>query len=83
MGESAVRRRMIALERQSGMMTLTPRQREILIWTSHGKSSKEIGEILGITQRGLDKLLESAFHQLEVANRTHAVAIALRNKLID
>jgi LuxR family transcriptional regulator, quorum-sensing system regulator BjaR1 len=63
--------------------SLTPRQREILIWVSHGKSSKEIAKILGITQRGVEGLIQLAVRKLGAANRTHAVAIALRNKLID
>ena len=65
------------------MTSLTPRQREILSWAAQGKSAKEIAEILGITPRTVEKLMETVVRELGAANRTHAVAIALRNKLID
>jgi DNA-binding CsgD family transcriptional regulator len=63
--------------------SLTPRQREILSWAAQGKSAKEIAEILGITPRTVEKLMETVLRELGAANRTHAVAIPLRNKLID
>ena len=63
--------------------SLTPRQREILSWAAQGKSAKEIAEILGITPRTVEKLMETVIRELGAANRTHAVAIAPRNKLIE
>ena len=65
------------------MTSLTPRQREVLSWVAQGKSAKEIAEILGITPRTVEKLMETVMRELGPANSTHAVAIALRNKLID
>lgn len=62
---------------------LTPREREVLLWTAHGKSAWEIGEILGIAKRTVDDHAQSAFHKLGAANRTQAVAIAVRERLID
>jgi LuxR family quorum sensing-dependent transcriptional regulator len=62
---------------------LTPREREVLSWTACGKSAWEIGEILGIAKRTVDEHAQSAFHKLGAANRTQAVAIAVRERLIN
>jgi LuxR family quorum sensing-dependent transcriptional regulator len=62
---------------------LTPREREVLLWTACGKSAWEIGEILGIAKRTVDDHAQSAFHKLGAANRTQAVAIAVRERLIN
>jgi LuxR family quorum sensing-dependent transcriptional regulator len=62
---------------------LTAREREVLVWTAHGKSAWEIGEILGIAKRTVDEHAQSAFRKLGAANRTQAVAIAVRERLIN
>jgi DNA-binding CsgD family transcriptional regulator len=62
---------------------LTPREREVLTWVAHGKSAWEIGEILHIGKRTVDEHAQSAIHKLGAANRVQAVAIALRDHLID
>ena len=61
---------------------LTSREREVLTWTALGKSAWEIGEILGISKRTVDEHAQTAFRKLGAANRTHAVAIAMRDRLI-
>jgi DNA-binding NarL/FixJ family response regulator len=38
---------------------------------------------LGISERAVEGRLESAIKTLRARNRTHAVAIALRNKLVE
>jgi len=63
--------------------SLTPREREVLAWVSRGKSAWEIGEILHITKRTVDEHVQRAVGKLGAANRTQAVAIALRDRLID
>jgi LuxR family quorum sensing-dependent transcriptional regulator len=62
---------------------LTAREREVLTWTASGKSAWEIGVILGIAKRTVDAHAQSAFRKLGAANRTHAVAIAVRERLIN
>ena len=61
---------------------LTPREREVISWASQGKSAWEIGEILHITQRTAEEHLATAARKLGAVNRTHAVAIAIRQKII-
>jgi LuxR family quorum sensing-dependent transcriptional regulator len=62
---------------------LSPRERECLAWSSVGKSSWEIGEILGIAKQTVDVHLKSAIQKLDAGSRAHAVAEALRLGLID
>lgn len=61
---------------------LTQRERETLIWAARGKSAWEIGEILKIAQRTAEEHLSTAGRKLGAANKTHAVAIAIRRNLI-
>jgi LuxR family quorum sensing-dependent transcriptional regulator len=62
---------------------LTRREREVVAWASQGKSAWEIGEILHITQRTSEQHLANAASKLGAVNRTHAVAIAIRNRIIN
>lgn len=62
--------------------SLTPREREILWWAAQGKSAWEIGEILSIAKRTVDAHTQHAIRKLDAVNRTQAVAVALREKLI-
>jgi LuxR family quorum sensing-dependent transcriptional regulator len=61
---------------------LTAREREVLTWVAQGKSAWEIGEILGVAKRTIDEHTQTAMKKLGAANRTHAVAIAMRDRLI-
>jgi len=62
---------------------LTPREREVIAWSSQGKSAWEIGEILNINQRTVEAHAASARQKLGATNATHAVAIAIRERLIE
>jgi LuxR family transcriptional regulator, quorum-sensing system regulator BjaR1 len=62
---------------------LTLREREVLQWAALGKSAWEIGEILTITRRTVEEHAATAVHKLGAVNRSHAIAIALRDKLIE
>lgn len=57
---------------------LTPREAEVLLWISRGKSNREIGEILAISPRTVNKHLEPVFVKLGVENRAAAAAVAVR-----
>lgn len=61
---------------------LSLREREVLWWATQGKSAWEIGEILHIAKRTVDQHTQNAVRKLGAANRTQAVAIALRERLI-
>jgi DNA-binding CsgD family transcriptional regulator len=62
--------------------SLTLREREVLWWAAQGKSALDIGAILDITKRTVDEHIQNAARRLGASNRTQAVAIALRERLI-
>lgn len=68
--------------RQTAKTILTARESEVLRWVANGKSAWEIGEILEITKRTVDEHVQTAVRKLGAANRTHAVALALRDGII-
>jgi DNA-binding CsgD family transcriptional regulator len=61
---------------------LTRREREAVWWAARGKSAWEIGQILHISKRTVDEHIQKAARKLGAVNRTQAVAIALRERLI-
>jgi DNA-binding CsgD family transcriptional regulator len=56
---------------------LTAREAEVLYWVSKGKTSKDIGDILGSSPRTVNKHLEHVFEKLGVETRTAAASLAL------
>lgn len=75
-------RRLVNRERNA-KTNLTAREREVLTWVALGKSAWEIGEILGIAKRTVDEHTQTAMKKLGAANRAQAVALALRDRLIE
>ncbi|MFP5516471.1 MAG: response regulator, partial [Alphaproteobacteria bacterium] len=57
---------------------LTVREAEVLLWIANGKPNRDIGEILGISPRTVNKHLEQVFAKLGVENRASAAALAIR-----
>lgn len=57
---------------------LTAREAEVLLWLSRGKANREIGQILGISPRTVNKHLEQIFIKMGVENRASAAARAAR-----
>jgi len=62
--------------------SLTAREVEVLTWVAHGKSAWEVGEILHIAKRTVDEHVQTAVRKLGAVNRTHAVALAVRDRII-
>lgn len=58
-------------------LELTFREAQVLLWISRGKSNREIGEILHISPRTVNKHLEQVFVKLGVENRAAAAARAV------
>lgn len=56
---------------------LTKRQAEVLAWVAMGKTNKEIGAILAISWRTVQKHLEQIYQKMGVETRTAALAIAV------
>lgn len=64
-------------------VALSPRELECLVWVSRGKSSGDIGSILGLSPRTVDSYLEKVCAKLRVRTRIEAVALAVRAGLIE
>ncbi len=58
--------------------SLTSREAEVLLWISRGKANRDIGEILSISPRTVNKHLEQVFVKLGVENRAAAAGAAIR-----
>jgi LuxR family transcriptional regulator, quorum-sensing system regulator BjaR1 len=78
--------RAITLHKESSnkgeRIILSAREREALQWASEGKNDWEIGEIMKISEHGVDKHMRSTRRKLNAINRTQAVAEAIRRGLI-
>jgi DNA-binding CsgD family transcriptional regulator len=62
---------------------LSPREREVLRWCRDGKSNWAIGEIMGISNHGVDFHLRNILRKLKADSRITAVVKALHLGLID
>ena len=51
---------------------ITAREAEVLLWIGRGKTNKDIGEILGLSPRTVNKHLEQIYSKLGVENRASA-----------
>ncbi|TKA93094.1 response regulator transcription factor [Halopseudomonas bauzanensis] len=57
---------------------LTGREADVMLWIANGKTNREIGQILDMSPRTVNKHLEQVFRKLGVENRTAAAAAAIR-----
>lgn len=62
--------------------SFTARELECLKWTSEGKTSEGIGDILCISSATVNYHLNKVVKKLDATNRHHAAIIALKNNLI-
>lgn len=70
------------LKEQEQQPSLTERQLEILRLLARGLTNKDIARQFGITTDGVKAHLTTLFAKLGVADRTEAVAVALRARLL-
>jgi LuxR family transcriptional regulator, quorum-sensing system regulator CviR len=69
--------------KQYEQFKLTPRQLEVLNWIKEGKSAWDISIILNRSESAVIWHANNIMRKLCAQNRTHAVAIAMRQQLID
>src|SRR5262249_35280993 len=55
-------------------LRLSPREGQILDWVSQGKTNKEVGRILELSPRTVEKHLEHIYQKIGVESRTAASA---------
>ncbi len=63
--------------------TLSPREREVLKWMMQGKSTWDISKIIHISERTVYFHAKNIKQKLNASSRTHAVAIALEDGILD
>jgi DNA-binding CsgD family transcriptional regulator len=68
--------------KDAAIVRLTPREKECLNWAAHGRTSKEIGDVLGLTQATVNFFIDAAVTKLAASNRAHAAAKAVSLGLI-
>jgi len=61
---------------------LTPREIDVLTLAARGNSNKQIARHLGISDETVKSYMRTLFAKLGAADRTHAVALALRDGII-
>lgn len=81
----SVGRRLMAASknRLAAARPLTPRQRECLLWVRMGKSSSDIGDLLGLSAETVNDHIAAACQRLGVRTRVQAVAEAAVHGFID
>ena len=62
---------------------LSPREKQCLSWTAHGKSSWDIGKIMCITENTVNFHVKNAMRKLNTSSRTVAAIKAVQRGLIE
>ena len=90
MGSVSLGETMLLLEQRSASCSvpsrlaqaaLTPRETEVLSWLAKGKTNRDIGDILCMSHRTVNKHLEHIFEKLGVETRSAAAALATSHLL--
>lgn len=66
------------LELLKNALHVTHREAQVLVWIAHGKTNREIAQILELSPRTVNKHLEQIFRKLGVENRTAAAAMVIQ-----
>ncbi len=62
-------------------LSITSREAEVLLWLAHGKTNREIAEILEMSPRTVNKHLEQMYPKIDADNRTVAASVAIQTIL--
>jgi len=61
---------------------LTAREAEVIAWIACGKTNPEVAILLSMSERTVRAHLESVRQKLNANTKAHAVALAVRNRLV-
>lgn len=64
------------------LAALTRRERDVLSLVAQGRSTREVADGLAYSERTIKNVLQEVTTRLQLRNRTHAVAYAVRHGLI-
>lgn len=59
-------------------LAITYREAEVLLWLAHGKTNREIADILDMSPRTVNKHLEQMYPKIGADNRTAAASVAIQ-----
>jgi DNA-binding CsgD family transcriptional regulator len=62
---------------------LTAREAEVTTWIARGKTYAQIARLLSITEDTAKFHIENVRRKLNATNRTHAIVLAVVNKLVE
>ncbi|MFZ5964255.1 helix-turn-helix transcriptional regulator [Thalassococcus sp. BH17M4-6] len=68
---------------ETGDFALSQREIECLSWVAIGKSSWDIGQLIGVSENTVNFHMKNIFAKLEVNNRTLAAVKAVKLGLIE
>ena len=68
---------------QAAQALLSEGERNVLLWCANGKTSFEISRILNLSEHTVNHYIAAAARKLDATNRPHAIAKAIKAKLID
>jgi DNA-binding NarL/FixJ family response regulator len=72
----------ILQKEKEGGSELTPRELDVLRYVVEGKTNGEIGMTLGISEKTIEKHLDTIFRKLGVVSRVQAAVLAIRENLL-
>ena len=70
------------IEQDRALTKLTDRQLEILASVAEGQSNADIAKQFGLSEITVKKHLSAIFERLGVANRSEAVALAMKKQML-
>ena len=65
------------------MTYLSGREREVLMWAAEGKTASETATILKVSTSAVNLYASRAMMKLQANTKTQAVAIAVRNAILN
>jgi DNA-binding CsgD family transcriptional regulator len=73
----------IAARSGTDQFDLSPREREVLQWAAEGKTAWETARLLGVSESAVNLYAGNAMHKLRAKTKTQAVAVAVRNGMLN
>ena len=76
-------RNVIAAHPATADICLSPREREVLLWAAEGKTAWETAQLLRVSESAVNLYASNAMHKLRAKTKTQAVAVAVRNGMLN
>lgn len=64
------------------LLSLSGREKEVLMWAAEGKTASETASILKLSTSAVNLYASRAMMKLQANTKTQAVAIAVRNSML-